>query len=225
MRASRTCGVNGTAVVRAAVLGLGVVVSAACATDRSVSNPLGEVFPLVFDAEWVSLDIVGDSLEVRGIYLLKCRRATRDSIPALFPFPQDSLLGGARMVSLAFRADEGADAPGGWEELPLGSGVRWWIPPCRGETITATATYRQAIRTTYARYIVLTARLWGRPLRYAWFDIRLPEGAEPSEFSFPFERREVRGEIRYVYETEGFYPDRDVVVRWRAAPGRTGSAP
>lgn len=215
MGATRSRGANRSAIALGVVLSLGAVVSAATATERAPSNPLGEVFPLVFDAEWVRLDIVGDSLEVSGTYLLQCRRETRDSIPVLYPFPQDSLLGGARMISLAFHADADTAVPACWEDLPQGGGVRWWIPPCRGGSITAVATYRQQIKTEYARYIVKTARLWGLPLRYAEFEIRLPAGADPTEFSYPFERREVRGETCYVYETERFFPDRDIVVRWR----------
>jgi hypothetical protein len=62
---------------------------------------------------------------------------------------------------------------------------------------------------------VTSARLWGRPLRYASFEIRLPPGVEPLDFSYPFERRDAGGETYYAWETESFFPDRDIVVRWR----------
>ncbi|MFB3907332.1 MAG: hypothetical protein ACE15D_02915 [Candidatus Eisenbacteria bacterium] len=74
---------------------------------------------------------------------------------------------------------------------------------------------RQKILTGYAPYILTTARLWGRPLRRATFEIRLPPEAEPSEFSYPFERRTDRGRVVYTYEVRDFIPDRDIVVRWR----------
>ena len=105
--------------------------------DRSISNPIGEVFALVFDSEWIWLDIVGDSLEVRGIYVLLCRTPVAESIPLFFPFPKDSLLGGARMVSLAYRTGADPSAPADWEELPGASGVRWWLPPCAGAVLQA----------------------------------------------------------------------------------------
>ena len=98
------------------------------------------------------------------------------------------------MVSLAFRVGADPPAPAGWEEIPSVSGVRWWIPPCPGDSIAAEAVYRQKIETEYARYIVTTARVWGRPIRFASFEIRLPPGAEPLDFSYPFERRESGGE-------------------------------
>jgi hypothetical protein len=170
---------------------------------------------LIFDAEWVRLDVEGESLVVRGTFLLLCREPIEESVPLFFPFPRDSLLGEARMVSLRFRVAGDARGPGRWEEVPGNSGVRWWMPPCRGDSLVAEFVYRQEIHAEYARYIVTSARLWGRPLRYAAFEIGLPPGVEPLDFSYPFERR-VGGEgTYYSWETEEFFPDRDIVVRWR----------
>lgn len=183
--------------------------------EPSTSNPIAEAFPLVFDAEWIWLDIEGDSLRVRGTFLLLCREPVEESIPLFFPFPRDSLLGGARMDSLSFRAGADTTVSGRWEELLDGPGVRWWMPPCPGDSIVADFVYHQEIRAEYARYIVTSARIWGRPLRYAGFEIRLPPGAEPLDFSYPFERRGAGEETYYAWETEGFFPDRDIVVRWR----------
>jgi len=202
------------AAVRIAFL-LAAGAGIARAADGTGLSPIGEAFPLMFDAEWIVLDIVGDSLEVRGRYVLLCRAPTEDSIPLFYPFPTDSLLGGARMVSLTIRGGAEDPVDGRWEVVPGAPGVRWWIPPCRGDSLVADAVYRQAIRTEYARYIVTTARVWGRPLSYAAFEIRLPPGAEPIEFSYPFEARESDGRTVYAWETEAFFPDRDIVVRWR----------
>ena len=202
------------ASLAAAACVLGACARIAHATGSPVTSPIGEAFPLTFETEWVRLDIAGDSLEVQTTFLFLCRESIHESIPLFFPFPRDSLLGGARMVSLRFRAGADTSAPGRWEELPA-DGVRWWMPPCRGDSLVAEAVYRQEILTGYARYIVTTARLWGRPLRYAAFEIRLPPGAEPVEFSYPFARREAVGETYYLYETTAFFPDRDIVVRWR----------
>jgi hypothetical protein len=152
---------------------------------------------------------------VQATYVLVCRTPVEKPMPLFYPFPSDSLLGGARMISLAFRAGADSSAPARWEELPLVSGVRWWLPPCAGGSIVAEAIYRQKLNAEYARYIVTTTRLWGLPLRRASFEIRLPPGAVPLDFSFPFERRTASGEIYYVYQVRDFFPDRDIVVRWR----------
>jgi hypothetical protein len=210
---------HGAAFLALAVLVLVLVLGAGAgnrpAAERPTRSPIAEAFPLVFDSESIWLYIVGDSLEVRGTFTLLCRTPIEESIPLFFPFPVDSLLGGARMVSLAFRAGADSALPARWEEPPLAPGVRWWVPPCRGDSIVAEAVYRQKIKTEYARYILTTARLWGRPIRWAHFEIRLPSGAEPFDFSYPFERRSERGEIYYAYEVRDFFPDRDIVVRWR----------
>jgi len=76
------------------------------------------------------------------------------------------------------------------------------------------AVYRQKLEGDYARYLVATTRTWGEPLRHASFEIRLPPGAKPLEFSYPFARRETEGEVYYCLDVEGFFPDRDIVVRW-----------
>jgi hypothetical protein len=62
---------------------------------------------------------------------------------------------------------------------------------------------------------VTTTRTWGRALRHAAFEIHLPAGAVPLDFSFPFEIRRAQGEVYYTYEADDFFPDRDIVVRWR----------
>jgi hypothetical protein len=203
------------AAVAVAAAALGLSAGSAPAADRPGSNPIGEAFPLIFDSEWIRLSIVGDSLEVRGTYVLLCRIPVADSIPLFYPFPRDSLLGGARMVSLAVRAGADASRPARWEELPHAPGVRWWVPPCTGDSIVVESVYRQKINARYARYIVTTTQVWGRPLRRARFEIRLPSGSEPLDFSFPFERKRARGEVYYAYEARDFFPDRDIVVRWR----------
>jgi hypothetical protein len=180
-------------------------------------DPLAGAFPLSFDSERIRLEVVGDSLEVRGTYILLCRGRGETPIPLFYPFPRDTLLGGFRMVSLEFRtsaSDTAGASAGRWESVPGIFAVRWWIPPCQSDTLVAESVYRQALRADYARYIVTTTRAWGRPLKRAAFEIRLPAGAEPIEFSFPFERGEGK-EAVYRYEATDFLPDRDIVVRWQ----------
>lgn len=191
------------------------------AADEAQRRPARSAFahslPIVFDSEQIALNILGDSLEVRGRYLLRCQGRGEGEIPLLYPFPRDSLLGGWRFVSLAVRAGAAAlPAPARWEALPGQWAVRWWLPPCASDTLIAEAVYRQALRGEYARYIVTTTRAWERPLRRAEFEIRLPAGAEPVEFSFPFAPA-VEAPGLYRYEAMDFLPDHDIVVRWRPA--------
>lgn len=228
MRGSRPSRWRRAAAPVMALFALGAGVRVGMPAEAAAGHPIAEAFPLIFDAEWVRLDVDGDRVEVQGTFLLVCREPVDEPTPVFFPFPVDSLLGPARMVSLVFRTGADPLVPGRWEEVPGMAGVRWWLPPCPGDSLVAEFVYRQELRAAYARYILTTARLWGRPLRYAEFEIRLPAGAEPTEFSYPFKRREDGRDVRYVYKTEELFPDRDIVVRWRrAAPSRSsrGAAP
>jgi len=178
-------------------------------------NPFMTAFPLAFDSEHIRLDIIGDSVEVHASYVLHCRAAGRPLPPLMYPFPDDSLMGGFRMISACMRAwHDSVSAPVRWEDVPGTNAVRMWLPGCAADTIVTDVIYRQELHDNYARYIVTTTRAWGRPLTRASFDIQLPPGAIPIEFSFPFEPT-TGGADRYRYEATDFMPDRDIMVRWR----------
>ena len=177
--------------------------------------PIATGFPLRFDSEIIRLRIVGDSLEVDGTYFFACQLPVDQPISLFYPFPKDSLLAGARMVDGRTRVGDGPWEALRFQAIPGMDGVRWWAPACPGDTIEMRGRYRQGLRETYARYIVTTTRAWQQPLRHARFEIRLPEGAEPVEFSFPFaEGRDSTGVV-YTWEADSFYPSRDITVRWR----------
>lgn len=209
-------GIDCRAAALAAALMLGQP-AAAHADGALPAAARARSLPLVFDSERIALSIVGDSLEVRGSYVLLCGGEGRQSLPLFYPFPRDSLLGGWRFVSLAVSAGAAAPAlPARWEPVPRTAAVRWWLPPCASDTLIAEAVYRQALLGDYARYIVTTTRAWERPLRRAEFEIRLPAGAEPLGFSFPFAPSTEEPGL-YRYEAAEFLPDHDITVRWRAA--------
>lgn len=184
--------------------------------DASVAADQRSSLPLSFTAEHVVLRIVPDSLQVDAVYVFVCRPdAAAEQTNLLYPYPQDPLLGGARTVQLACRLGDHAwrDLP--WRELASGHGARWKLPIAAGDTLRVRTTYRQALRTAYARYIVTTTAAWGQPLQRARFEIHLPPGAVPEEFSFPFEPCAEDEGSGWCYEEMDFLPDRDVIVRWR----------
>ncbi|MFB3908856.1 MAG: hypothetical protein ACE15D_10675 [Candidatus Eisenbacteria bacterium] len=181
-----------------------------------------DAFAVSFDSEWIRLAVLGDSLEVRASYFLRCREPDGARVTLFFPFPEDSLLGPARMISLHAGVERAALSAIPWRPMPptsAMSAVRFETPPCTGDTVFVDAVYRQQLLGPYARYIVTTTRAWHRPLRHARFDVRLPEGAVPIDFSFPFEAREDSVGRFYSYEVDSFYPDRDIIVRWKGVTG------
>ncbi|HVP15259.1 MAG TPA: hypothetical protein VMS88_06930 [Terriglobales bacterium] len=174
-------------------------------------RPIREPRALEFHSEVVRIAIIGDSVEVRGLYRFLCA-GSGAAFPILYPYPEDARLGGARTVSLECRA-AGSSA---WSAIPFtevkAPGSIWSLP-ARRDTLEVLAVYRQALHARYARYIVTTTGSWGHPLTSARFEITLPAGAKPTRFSFPF--RLARGSRTWVFEAADFLPDRDIEVEWR----------
>jgi hypothetical protein len=185
-----------------------------CAAADAVAQRAA--LPAMFVAEHVALRVVPDSLQVDGVYVFVCRQDTA-SVPwrLLYPYPQDPLLGDARTVQLAYRLGAQPWQDLSWRELPGGRGALWSLPLAAGDTLRVRTMYRQALRTTYARYIVTTTAAWGQPLQSARFTIHLPPGTVPEEFSFPFEPCGQDEPAAWCFEATDFLPDRDVTVRWR----------
>ena len=173
-----------------------------------------------FDRERVILRIVPGEVEVQGTYEFLCAGQGPDSLTLFYPYPQDSLLGraGTRLVE-SFCGD-GPPRPVPFAEHRP-AGVSWLIPLKACKRLTVRTVYHQERRATYARYIVTSTAAWGHPLRHARFEIHLPEGAVPEEFSFPFEVDEELGPNAWVYEANDFMPRRDIIVQWSDA----GKAP
>lgn len=207
------------AVVPIAVVllpGCSMLSSPASAQEVGESPSLGASpldLPLSFASETIRIVVLADSIEVDGVYRFVRRPSETDATSLFYPFPRDSLLGGARMVSLEGREPDAAWYPLRFENPSARvSGVRWWIPSSPSEPHFETrAVYRQARLEDYGRYIVTTTAAWGLPLQWARFEIVLPRECEITLASFPFEPDD---DGVYVYETTQFLPDRDIMFRW-----------
>jgi len=191
----------------------GPVRNAPAQDNLAVGNKTKTAARLQFDSEFISIYIEEDSLRVDGFY--RFLHPSQEAPTTLFyPYPEDSLLGGARMVSLEARAPRGPWQPVGYVDIPRRWSARWQVPPCHADTLEVKAVYRQALLSSYARYIVTSVHGWDRPIKHAVFEIHLPEGAKPMDFSFPFEACEQAGGNLFRYEATDFLPDRDVTVTW-----------
>ncbi len=178
------------------------------------ARPESGGFQLRFLSEVVRIAVALDSVTVEGTYRLLSRAGEGRLAPILYPYPLDDRMGKARTVSLECRVPGKPWQPLGFRELPGGGGAAWSLP-LLADTLEVRTLYRQGLHADYARYIVTTTQSWGRPLERARFEILLPRGAEAEFFSFPFEPGDCGGRPCFVYETTGFFPDRDIEVRWR----------
>jgi hypothetical protein len=181
---------------------------------RAVTGAALHSFPLAFDAETVRLFVEGDSLRVEGLYQLSCRQSSPEPLSLLYPYPADSLMGGAHTTLLECRA-----VNGDWQSLPFDEtsrlpAARWRIPRDLGPTLEVRTVYRQALHSHHARYIVTTTAAWGRPLHTARFEIHLPAGVQPTFFSYPFTPAPEIGPNCFTYEAKNFLPEKDVIVEW-----------
>lgn len=183
-----------------------VAVTAAAADDRSAGR-------LEFDSEEIVIDLQGAAVEVTGTYHFRVAGGAVAAQPMLYPYPDDPLLGGARTLRLEWRQTDGRWAPLAFEELPP-RGVRWRLPATASDTLTVRTVYRQAMRSTYARYIVTTTQAWGQPLRKASFEVRLPPDAKDPQFSYPFRLKGPSVRV-WTYEATDFLPREDILVRYR----------
>jgi hypothetical protein len=195
---------------------------AGCAGDGGAGGVSGYQPALRFDREHVILRIRPGAVEVEGAYEFLCAAGGPDSVLVFYPYPRDSLLGSCETLVVDGRCGDEPGRPVTFHEHPP-AGVQWWVPLSRCRRLTVHTIYRQVLRADYARYIVTTTSAWKRPLRRASFEIHLPSGAVPEEFSFPFKRESRLGPGVWTYETRDFMPDRDVTVRWRWEEGGDGS--
>lgn len=170
---------------------------------------------LRFDTEIIRIHVEPDSLRIEGHYRFIVP-VPRPGIQTLFyPYPADSLLGGARTVSLEWRS---GDQP--WQaldirELKKASGARWPVPLPEEGWVEVRTVYKQARLADYGRYIVTTTQNWTHPLRHARFEIHLPTGARPLTFSHPFTYAPDTGENCYLFEANEFYPEDDICFTWQ----------
>ena len=203
------------ALVTAALAGITLFHPAACMANTAPPDQPSSPIPLSFDSELIQIFVEADSVCIVGTYYLTCRRGGKRPIRLHYPYPSDDRLGGARTLYLETRILGESWQPARYLELGDRNGAVWRIPPLDpGVEITVRTAYRQARHDNYANYIVTTTSTWNRPLQHVRFEIHLPPGTEPSYFSFPFELYEDGDQKFYVYEADGFLPDRDIVVEW-----------
>jgi hypothetical protein len=179
------------------------------------SDPSRGWFPLQFHSERICITVLGDSVEVNGFYRFLANAGPGQAVTLAFPYPQDSLLGGAETLRLEEIDPDGSRRDLRFQELPANRGAAWFLEVPAGDTLLVETVYRQHLRSCFARYIVTTTGLWKRPLHHARFEVALPPEIDSPTFSYPFEPQ-TNGEPKvWVFEASEFLPERDIEIRWK----------
>ena len=152
-----------------------------------------------------------DTLEIRGIYWFVNEDATAISAAIYYPFPIDSVSAYPHYITVARLPRK---QPIRFDTLP--DGIRWdmHLKGKCGDSVLV--VYRQLNSRMQGRYIVTTARLWGKPLRSAEFSIAVPPGIILDYWSFQYDSIDShRDTLIYRSRHAPFSPDVDMLMRWR----------
>jgi hypothetical protein len=166
-----------------------------------------------FVGESVTLRIERGRLQVIGVYDFE--GAPRDGwLPLRYPIAQAEGLGRARIESVALRSEaDMKPLPVACE--PHGSDYRIGLTPGKVAAYELEVRYSQPLTGRSAKYLITTAREWGRPLHRGWFQVIVDSTLGEPRFDLPFtEVAEGRGRRRFLYEAAPFRPERDLVVSW-----------
>lgn len=175
-------------------LGMGALV-ASCSRAPSVH----------FAREEVAVRVRPGSVEVTANYHFKVRAAKPFSALVFYPFPLDE-----------FHAWPDSIWTGGLPYEFADSGVTLKLNlPARDEE-SLRVYYRQPHRGNEARYIVMTTRKWRRPIDLARFTVTVPSEFDSVTLEYsPDSAVQSDSAVTYFITRRAFWPESDIVVRWR----------
>ena len=153
-----------------------------------------------------------DTLEIQGIYWFVNADKSPVSTAIYYPFPIDSFGAYPHFISLTRLADK---RPMHFDTLP--EGIQWTQSLAGGATDSIRVVYCQRIRHQQGRYIVTTAKLWGRPLKRADFSVTVPPKILLDFWSYPCDSVGSKSDsLTYHCHYAPFSPDADMLMRWRS---------
>jgi len=152
-----------------------------------------------------------DTLEIRGIYWFFNEDASATSAAIYYPFPLDSLSAYPHYITVTRLTQK---QPIRFDTLP--EGIRWDMKFSAKDGDSVLVVYRQRVSRMQGRYIVTTARLWGRPLQSAKFSVTVPPGLILDYWSYKYDTLCIQGDTLIYYSRHApFSPEVDMLMRWR----------
>lgn len=166
-----------------------------------------------FIGEFVTLFIDPGMLRVEGTYQFE--GLARDGWLSLrYPIARDDGLGPPRIEAVELRESETHKAlPVHCE--PEGSDYRMGLEAGATQAYELEVRYSQPISARSAKYLVTTAKAWGRPLHRAGFQVIIDSTLGVPRFEMAFRQVGERpGFRRYLFDASPFNPARGLVVNW-----------
>lgn len=75
--------------------------------------------------------------------------------------------------------------------------------------------YKQKLKNKKARYILLTTKMWGKPLKEAHFKIEVPLSFKNLKISYKPQKIEIIGNKKILYiNKKNFIPEKDILIEW-----------
>jgi hypothetical protein len=163
-----------------------------------------------FAGEDVTIKLAPDRAYVTGVYRFRNPGDKPRSLKLSYPFARGPEVGEPENISV--RGGAGEDVPFSWKRHDVAFEVE---VPAQSEA-AVTVSFEQPCRGCEYTYILTSTRNWGRPIDEARFAVVAPVQLAPVDC--PYEWEEVpaaEGLVRYEFSREDFYPDVDLVVRWK----------
>ena len=167
-----------------------------------------------FVSESVTLEIVPGALEVIGHYDFE-GAPENGSLEIVYPIDTGDGLGEPRIEAVTLRPTFANRQELRASYTQRGPVCRISLEPGAARQYTLEVRYRQPRSGRSAKYLITTARAWGRPLHRAWFQVIVPDSIGELHSSLPLrEVPERQSRRRFLFEAAPFRPDRDLVLSW-----------
>ncbi|MBN2780921.1 MAG: hypothetical protein JXR21_03045 [Candidatus Marinimicrobia bacterium] len=163
---------------------------------------------LRFIEEDLSFELCDSVFSVSGIYYFMS--AEEKEYPILYPFPEDSAYSRPYDISV-LNMRTGKEMGYSFQAI---SGHLFFTLRVSGET-PVRIDYKQRLYAKHARYILLSTRSWGQPLKIADLSLKIPPDITITDFSLPPDKEiMLEGQRLYLWQKRNFIPDCDFIIRF-----------
>lgn len=227
MRRRLRGGAGGFPVAGVAALAALAALVAGAWPSPGAGGPLRAVTAVEFPRETITMTVDSALVSIHGVYEFRNNLPRNVELPVTFPFAVDESADYPHAVAVFVRAD-GDSVPVPFEERRPAHEVAFHLTLPASRTLHWEVRYRQRVHGSRGRYVLTSARAWGKPLESGDYRFVLPRALRVVEAWPEPEREELAGERRVLSaHREAFLPDREMQISWAPAneeppPGVSG---